>query len=152
MVHGLEGSSESQYMLRIARNGLAAGMNVVRMNQRNCGGMDPVSYTHLDVYKRQALVLLGFFHSIMFPTIFALSLKNLGPHTKLGSSLLVMSIIGGAVFPAIMGYISDMSSIRYAFWVPFFCHLYVLYFAARGYRPDLDWPKQAGMRLSLIHI
>jgi FHS family L-fucose permease-like MFS transporter len=93
-----------------------------------------------------ALVLLGFFHSIMFPTIFALSLKNLGPHTKLGSSLLVMSIIGGAVFPAIMGYISDMSSIRYAFWVPLFCHLYVLYFAARGYRPDLDLPKQAGMR------
>jgi MFS transporter, FHS family, L-fucose permease len=93
-----------------------------------------------------ALVLLGFFHSIMFPTIFALSLKHLGPHTKLGSSLLVMSIIGGAVFPAIMGYISDVSSIRYAFWVPFFCHLYVLYFATRGYRPDLDLPKQAGMR------
>jgi predicted alpha/beta-fold hydrolase len=40
VVHGLEGSSESQYMLGIARNGLAAGMNVVRMNQRNCGGMD----------------------------------------------------------------------------------------------------------------
>ena len=93
-----------------------------------------------------ALVLLGFFHSIMFPTIFALSLKHLGPHTKLGSSLLVMSIIGGAVFPAIMGYISDMSSIRYAFWVPFFCHLYVLYFAARGYRPDLDLPREAAMR------
>jgi hypothetical protein len=40
VVHGLEGSSESEYMLGIARNGLAAGMNVVRMNQRNCGGMD----------------------------------------------------------------------------------------------------------------
>jgi len=40
IVHGLEGSSESQYMLGMARNGLAAGMNVVRMNQRNCGGMD----------------------------------------------------------------------------------------------------------------
>jgi predicted alpha/beta-fold hydrolase len=40
VVHGLEGSSESQYMLGIARNGLAAGMSVVRMNQRNCGGMD----------------------------------------------------------------------------------------------------------------
>ena len=93
-----------------------------------------------------ALVLLGFFHSIMFPTIFALSLKHLGPHTKLGSSLLVMSIIGGAVFPAIMGYISDMSSIRYAFWVPFVCHLYVLYFAARGYRPAHDLSKGAGMR------
>jgi FHS family L-fucose permease-like MFS transporter len=93
-----------------------------------------------------ALVLLGFFHSIMFPTIFALSIKHLGPHTKLGSSLLVMSIIGGAVFPAIMGYISDMSSIRYAFLVPFFCHIYVLYFAARGYRPDLDLTEQAELR------
>src|SRR5947209_14874367 len=40
VVHGLEGSSESQYMMGIARNGLATGMNVVRMNQRNCGGMD----------------------------------------------------------------------------------------------------------------
>jgi MFS transporter, FHS family, L-fucose permease len=93
-----------------------------------------------------ALVLLGFFHSIMFPTIFALSIKHLGPHTKLGSSLLVMSIIGGAIFPAIMGYISDMSNIRYAFLVPFFCHLYVLYFAARGYRPTLDFPKTTELR------
>jgi predicted alpha/beta-fold hydrolase len=40
VVHGLEGSTESQYMLGVARNGLAGGMNVVRMNQRNCGGMD----------------------------------------------------------------------------------------------------------------
>jgi FHS family L-fucose permease-like MFS transporter len=82
-----------------------------------------------------ALVVLGFFHSIMFPTIFALSLKHLGPHTKLGSSLLVMAIIGGAVFPAIMGYISDASNIRYAFLVPFACHICVLCFAIRGYRP-----------------
>jgi FHS family L-fucose permease-like MFS transporter len=85
-----------------------------------------------------ALVLLGFFHSIMFPTIFALSLKHLGPHTKLGSSLLVMAIIGGAVFPAIMGYISDATNIHYAFLVPFACHLCVLYFAVRGYRPVYD--------------
>ena len=93
-----------------------------------------------------ALVLLGFFHSIMFPTIFALSLKHLGPHTKLGSSLLVMSIIGGAVFPAVMGYISDVSNIRYAFLVPFLCHLYVLYFATRGFRPALGLPKAAELR------
>jgi hypothetical protein len=45
VVHGLEGSSESQYMLGIARNGLAAGMNVIRMNQRNCGGMDHIAPT-----------------------------------------------------------------------------------------------------------
>jgi len=89
-------------------------------------------------------VLLGFFHSIMFfPTIFALSIKHLGPHTKLGSSLLVMSIIGGAVFPAAMGYISDVSNIRYAFVVPFVCHIYVLYFAARGYRPAAELGTEA---------
>jgi MFS transporter, FHS family, L-fucose permease len=85
-----------------------------------------------------ALVLLGFFHSIFFPTIFALSVKHLGPYTKLGSSFLVMSIIGGAVFPAIMGYISDFSSIRAAFVVPLICHCYVLYFSLRGYQPVLS--------------
>jgi FHS family L-fucose permease-like MFS transporter len=84
-----------------------------------------------------AIVLIGFFHSIMFPTIFALSLKNLGPYTKLGSSLLVMSIIGGAVCPAIMGRISDVWNIQLAFVVPLVCHAYVFYFAMRGYRPSL---------------
>ncbi len=83
-----------------------------------------------------AIVLLGFFHSIMFPTIFALSLKNLGPHTKLGSSLLVMSIIGGAMFPMIMGRISDAWNIQHAFVVPMVCHAYIFYFAMRGYRPS----------------
>jgi len=83
-----------------------------------------------------AIVLIGFFHSIMFPTIFALSLKHLGPHTKIGSSLLVMSIIGGAIVPAIMGYVSDATNIRWAFLIPLLCHAYVLYFAVQGYRPE----------------
>jgi FHS family L-fucose permease-like MFS transporter len=78
--------------------------------------------------------MIGFFHSIMFPTIFALGIKGLGPYTKLGSSLLVMAIIGGAVFPALMGYVSDLTSIRTAFAVPLFCYLYIWYFAARGSR------------------
>ena len=82
-----------------------------------------------------AIVLIGFFHSIMFPTIFALSIKSLGPYTKLGSSLLVMSIIGGAACPAIMGRISDAWNIQYAFLVPLICHAYVFYFAVWGYRP-----------------
>ena len=83
-----------------------------------------------------AVVLLGFFHSIMFPTIFALSIKNLGPLTKRGSSLLVMAIIGGALFPAIMGRISDASSIQRAFAVPLLCYLFILYFGLAGYRPS----------------
>jgi FHS family L-fucose permease-like MFS transporter len=82
-----------------------------------------------------AIVLIGFFHSIMFPTIFALSLKNLGPYTKLGSSLLVMSIVGGALCPLLMGRISDAWNIQYAFVVPLVCHAYILYFAVWGCRP-----------------
>jgi len=70
----------------------------------------------------------------MFPTIFALSIKNLGPLTKTGSSLLVMAIIGGSVFPALMGYISDSTNIQRAFVVPLFAYVYIFYFAARGYR------------------
>src|SRR6185312_12441850 len=81
-----------------------------------------------------AIVLIGFFHSIMFPTIFALGIKNLGPLTKRGSSMMVMAIIGGAFFPAIMGRISDASNIQTAFIVPLICYVYVLYFAISGYK------------------
>ena len=83
-----------------------------------------------------AIVLVGYFNSIMFPTIFALSLKNLGVLTKRASSLLVMSIIGGALIPAAMGRISDASDIQVAFVMPLICYLYVIYFAAWGYRPN----------------
>ena len=85
-----------------------------------------------------AVVLIGFFHSIMFPTIFALGIKNLGPFTKRGSSLLVMAIIGAAVVPPIMGKISDLSNIQRAFLVPLLCYAYVVYFAVRGYKPAAE--------------
>jgi FHS family L-fucose permease-like MFS transporter len=81
------------------------------------------------------VVALGFFHSLMFPTIFALSLEGLGSQTKLGASLLVMSIVGGAIIPAVMGRVSDATSIQTAFAVPLVCYAYVLYFGMRGYRP-----------------
>jgi FHS family L-fucose permease-like MFS transporter len=83
------------------------------------------------------VVALGFFHSLMFPTIFALSLETLGRHTKLGASLLVMAIVGGAIIPAAMGWISDRSSIQTAFALPLVCYAYVLYFGLRGYRPGV---------------
>src|SRR5207248_10018689 len=79
-----------------------------------------------------AVVLIGFFHSIMFPTIFALSLKELGPLTRLGCALLVLAIIGGSIFPAIMGYISDVVNIQRAFVVPMLCYIYIFYFALKG--------------------
>jgi FHS family L-fucose permease-like MFS transporter len=83
-----------------------------------------------------AVVFIGFFHSIMFPTIFALSIKNLGRLTKRGSSLLVMAILGGAFFPAIMGRISDASTIQKAFVVPLLCYVFIFYFGLSGYKPS----------------
>ena len=75
-----------------------------------------------------ALIGVAFFMSIMFPTIFALSIGGLGEQTKLGSSLLVMTIAGGANFPLIMGQVSDLSSTRQAYLGPAVCFLIVLYF------------------------
>lgn len=80
------------------------------------------------------IVLLGLFHSIQFPTIFALAIDGLGDDTKLGSSLLVMSIVGGAIIPALMGYLSDANGIQFAFWVPALCYIVVLHFALHGHR------------------
>ena len=85
----------------------------------------------LSVY---ALIGVEFFMSIMFPTIFSLSVKSLGDDTKIGSSLVIMSIVGGAIFPLIMGRISDISgSIQFAYIVPLFCFLIVFYFGWKGY-------------------
>ncbi len=67
--------------------------------------------------------------SIMFPTIFSLSIDGLGHDTKLGSSLLVMSIVGGAVVPPIMGAISDRHSLQFAYLAPLVCFVVVLLFA-----------------------
>ena len=76
-----------------------------------------------------------FFMSIMFPTIFALGIKELGEETKLASSFLVMSIIGGGLAPIIMGFISDKTgSMQTAYVVPLFCFLFVLYYGLRGYK------------------
>ena len=81
-----------------------------------------------------ALLATFFFMSIMFPTIFALSIRGLGEHTKLGSSLVVMSIVGGAIAPPLMGHIADVSSMRIGFLVPAACFVLI---AAYG----VFWPK-----------
>ena len=89
-----------------------------------------------------SLGAIGFFMSIMFPTIFALGLVNLGHETKIGGSLLVMAIVGGAVFPFIMGRIIDLynDNIQIGYIVPLVCFLVVIYFGARGYK--VQEPKQ----------
>ncbi|MEJ7739385.1 MAG: L-fucose:H+ symporter permease [Chitinophagaceae bacterium] len=80
-----------------------------------------------------SLVAVEFFMSIMFPTIFSLSIRGLGSKTKDGSSLVIMAIVGGAVFPVIMGRVSDMSNMQTAYLVPALCFLVVLYFAVKNF-------------------
>jgi FHS family L-fucose permease-like MFS transporter len=81
-----------------------------------------------------ALFSTYFFMSVMFPTIFALGIKELGPLTKKASSFLVMSIVGGAIFPVIMGRIADVSTMALGFIVPLVCFAFVFYYGISGYK------------------
>lgn len=82
-----------------------------------------------------ALIGIGFFMSIMFPTIFSLGINQLGVDTKAGSSLLIMAIVGGALLPPVLGYVADQTSnIQYGYWVPACCFVVILLFAVKGYK------------------
>ncbi len=84
-----------------------------------------------------AVMAVPFFMSIMFPTIFALGIKGLGEETKIASSFLVMSIVGGAFVPLCMGLISDRTgSIQLAYIAPLLCFFVVLYYGWKGYVVD----------------
>lgn len=78
---------------------------------------------------------LCFFMSIMFPTIFSLGIKNLGSDTEYGSSLIIMSIVGGAILPRVFGMISDASgNIQLGYVVPLVCFAVILLFGLKGYK------------------
>lgn len=82
-----------------------------------------------------SVIGIAFFMSIMFPTIFSLGIKDLGSDTKLGSSLIIMSIVGGAILPPIMGYITDLTdNIQIGYVVPLICFVVVFFFGWKGHR------------------
>jgi len=81
-----------------------------------------------------ALVAVFFFMSIMFPTIFAMGVKNLGPHTKRGSSFLIMAIVGGALMPYLMGLVADHFSTALAYLLPLGCFVVVAFYGRAGLR------------------
>lgn len=77
-----------------------------------------------------ALIAVAFFMSIMFPTIFAVGVEGIGADTKSASSLIIMSIVGGAALPPLLGLISDMTgNLQLGYWVPLLCFVVVLLFA-----------------------
>ncbi len=93
-------------------------------------------------YVIYSLGALGFFMSIMFPTIFTLGIAELGNDTKTGSSLLVMSVVGGAVFPYIMGTMIDLNhdDIQTGYIIPLLCFIIILFFGLIGYKVKVHSP------------
>ncbi len=83
------------------------------------------------------LIAIAFFMSIMFPTIFSMGIDGLGHNTKIGSSLIVMAIVGGALLPPVLGLISDATgSIQMGYTVPLTCFTVILLFAFNGHKAN----------------
>ncbi|MFZ1157495.1 MAG: sugar MFS transporter [Candidatus Sulfotelmatobacter sp.] len=83
-----------------------------------------------------SIILVGFFNSIMFPSIFTLGVAELGPLTGDGSGVMIMAIVGGALIPVAQGAIADRIGIHHAFFLPVICYLYILFFALSGSKPN----------------
>ncbi len=83
-----------------------------------------------------SILAVGFFNSIMFPSIFSLGVAELGPLTSTGSGILNMAIVGGAILPLLQGAIADRIGIQHAFFMPVICYLYIVFFALSGSRPN----------------
>lgn len=82
-----------------------------------------------------ALILAGFFNSIMFPNIFALGIAGLGPMTSKGSGLIMTAVWGGALIPVFIGWISDNTTYELALVVPVLCYLYIAFYGFFGHNP-----------------
>jgi MFS transporter, FHS family, L-fucose permease len=94
-----------------------------------------LSTGHVAMY---SIILVGFFNSIMFPSIFTLGVAELGPLTGDGSGIMIMAIVGGALIPVAQGAIADKIGIHHAFFLPVICYLYILFFALSGSKPNSE--------------
>jgi len=84
------------------------------------------------------MIAVGLFNSIMFPSIFALGIAELGPLTGTGSGLMNMAIVGGAIVPVIQGAIADHIGIHHAYLLPVLCYVYILFYALKGSTPNSE--------------
>ncbi len=80
-----------------------------------------------------ALLMINFFFSIMFPTIFSLGLKNLGNQTQKASSFISMGVVGGAVFPFLMGLVAN-KDVATAYYMPIICYTVIFLFGYKFYK------------------
>jgi FHS family L-fucose permease-like MFS transporter len=89
-----------------------------------------------------SVLAVNFFMSIMFPTIFALGVKDLGHHLKLGSSFIIMAIVGGAILPPVMGKISIVYGVQASFIIPTICFIVIFVYSLKGYNAGLAQSNQ----------
>ncbi len=83
-----------------------------------------------------AILSVGLFNSIMFPTIFTLAIDGLGKHTGQASGILCMAIVGGAIVPVVQGFLADSIGIQHAFILPVLCYAYVAFYGWKGHVPS----------------
>ncbi|MFQ3265632.1 MAG: FHS family L-fucose permease-like MFS transporter [Colwellia sp.] len=82
-----------------------------------------------------AILLVGLFNSIMFPTIFSLAINGLGQHTSQGSGILCLAIVGGAILPLIQGVLADSIGLQHSFFLPIICYVFIAYYGLSGSKP-----------------
>lgn len=85
-----------------------------------------------------SIIAVGLCNSIMFPTIFSMSLNQLGKLTGEGSGILCMAIVGGAIVPFVQGMLADTIGLQWSFFVPTICYAYILYFGLKYRRMYLS--------------
>ena len=83
-----------------------------------------------------SLLLIGFFNSIMFPTIFSLGTKGLGKFTGAASGIISTAIVGGALVPVLQGFVIDHVGLMISYVIPAVCYVYIVFFATQGYKAD----------------
>ena len=87
-----------------------------------------------------SIVAVGFFNSVMFPTIFALTIRGLGTATSRGSALLCQAIVGGAILPLVQGVLADATTVQFSFIAPACCYVYIAWYALRQQLPLTSAP------------
>jgi len=120
----------SALMVKFSPRKLLAGFAVVNML------LLATTMSVSGLFAVYSLVAIGLFNSIMFPTIFALSIERLGALTNKASSLLIMAIVGGAVIPLLQGLLADRVGLQASFILPLMCYGYIVFYGMSGSRPS----------------
>lgn len=115
-------------MTKVAPSRLLATYGVI------CVILSGIAVASIPYVSVLAVIVTFFFISIMFPTIFAMGIKNLGSRTKLGSSCMIMAIVGGAIMPYLMGLVADRSETSTAYVLPLVCFAVVAVYGATYHR------------------